>query len=70
MHLGCDPIVEIPPIMKYAYEDLSPEQLEKLVVLICKRLFGISNRWMTARKRICLVLFAGIRTWGFSMSSL
>jgi len=28
--------------MKYAYEDLSPEQFEKLVVLLCKRLLGIS----------------------------
>ncbi len=28
--------------MKYAYEDLSPEQFEKLVVLLCQKLLGIS----------------------------
>ncbi len=28
--------------MKYAYEDLSPEQFENLIVLLCKRLLGIS----------------------------
>lgn len=28
--------------MKYRYEDLSSEQFEKLVVLLCQRLFGIS----------------------------
>lgn len=28
--------------MKYAYEDLSEEQFEKLVVLVCRKLFGIS----------------------------
>jgi len=29
-------------IMKYAYENLSPEQFEKLVVLLCQNLLGIS----------------------------
>ena len=28
--------------MKYAYEDLSPDQFETLVVLLCQRLLGIS----------------------------
>ena len=28
--------------MKYAYEDLSPEQFERLIVLLCQRLLGIS----------------------------
>ena len=28
--------------MKYAYEDLSEDQFEKLVVLLCQRLLGIS----------------------------
>ena len=28
--------------MKFAYEDLSDGQFEKLVVLLCLRLFGIS----------------------------
>lgn len=28
--------------MKYAYEELSPEQFETLVVLLCQRLLGIS----------------------------
>ena len=28
--------------MKYAYEDLSDNQFEKLVILLCQRLFGIS----------------------------
>jgi hypothetical protein len=28
--------------MKYAYEDLSPEQFEELIVQICRRLLGIS----------------------------
>lgn len=28
--------------MKYAYEDLSPEQFENLAVCLCQRLFGIS----------------------------
>ncbi|MBI9112752.1 ABC-three component system protein [Maridesulfovibrio ferrireducens] len=30
--------------MKYAYEDLSWEQFERLIVLICQELFGISTR--------------------------
>lgn len=28
--------------MKYAYEDLGPDQFEKLIVLLCQRLLGIS----------------------------
>ena len=28
--------------MKYAYEDLGPEQFETLIVLLCQRLLGIS----------------------------
>ena len=28
--------------MKYTYEDLSPEQFERLIVFVCKRLLGIS----------------------------
>lgn len=28
--------------MKYAYEDLSPEQFEGLIVLLCKKLLGVS----------------------------
>jgi hypothetical protein len=28
--------------MKYAYEDLSPDQFESLVVLLCQRVLGIS----------------------------
>ena len=28
--------------MKYAYEDLGPDQFENLVVLLCQRLLGIS----------------------------
>lgn len=30
--------------MKYAYEDLSPEQFEKLVILICQRIFGMGTQ--------------------------
>lgn len=30
--------------MKYAYEDLSDDQFETLIVLVCKRLFGISTQ--------------------------
>lgn len=33
--------------MKYAYEDLSPDQFENLVVFICKRLLGISTQGFT-----------------------
>ncbi|BBH54117.1 ABC-three component system protein [Fluviispira sanaruensis] len=28
--------------MKYAYEDISPDQFEELIILICHKLFGIS----------------------------
>ena len=34
--------------MKYAYEDLSSEQFEKLIVLLCQRLLGISVQGFTA----------------------
>jgi len=34
--------------MKYAYEDLSSEQFEKLIILICQKLLGISVQGFTA----------------------
>lgn len=33
--------------MKYAYEDLSDEQFEKLVILICQKLFGVATQGFT-----------------------
>jgi len=30
--------------MRYAYEDLSPEQFENLIVFLCKRLLGVSTQ--------------------------
>ena len=30
--------------MKYAYEDLGPDQFEKLIVLLCQRLLGFRSR--------------------------
>jgi hypothetical protein len=33
--------------MKYAYEDLSEDQFEKLIVLLCQRLLGISVQGFT-----------------------
>jgi hypothetical protein len=35
--------------VKFAYEDLSPEQFEQLVVLLCQKLLGISVQGFAAQ---------------------
>lgn len=36
--------------MKYAYENLNPDQFEALIVLVCQKLFGVSVQGFTNGK--------------------